>query len=54
VDLGHVGAGTYVDRSKAAYWDGRNQFGERVSSGVYVYHMQTDAMSDTRKLVTRK
>ena len=25
----------YIDKSRAAYWDGRNDLGEKVSSGVY-------------------
>ena len=40
LDLGHQQAGYYANRSKAAYWDGRNQFGESVASGVYFYQLQ--------------
>ena len=32
-------AGYYTDRSLAAYWDGRNGFGERVASGIYFYSL---------------
>ena len=35
--LGHQPAGMYQNRSRAAYWDGRNAFGEKVASGVYFY-----------------
>ena len=35
--LGHQAAGMYQSRSRAAYWDGRNEFGEPVASGVYFY-----------------
>ncbi|MXZ00035.1 hypothetical protein F4Y93_05085, partial [Candidatus Poribacteria bacterium] len=35
--LGHQAAGIYQTRSRAAYWDGRNAFGEPVASGVYFY-----------------
>ena len=35
LNLGHQKAGDYSSRSKAAFWDGRNDAGERVSSGVY-------------------
>ena len=31
LDLGHQLAGYYTDRTKAAYWDGRNESGEPVS-----------------------
>ena len=35
--LGHRAAGMYQSRSRAAYWDGRNQVGELVASGLYFY-----------------
>ena len=35
--LGHLPAGTYQSRSRAAYWDGKNALGESVVSGVYFY-----------------
>ena len=37
LDVGHQPAGIYQQRSRAAYWDGRNQLGEPVASGVYFY-----------------
>ena len=37
LDLGHQIAGYYTDRPKAAYWDGCNEFGETVASGIYFY-----------------
>ena len=40
LDLGHQSAGYYTDRSKAAYWDGRNESGESVASGVYFYQLR--------------
>ena len=35
--LGHRAAGVYTSRNRAAYWDGRNQLGEPVASGLYFY-----------------
>ena len=32
--LGHQPAGNYVNRARAAYWDGKNAFGESVASGI--------------------
>ena len=52
--LGHQSAGYYTSRSRAAYWDGRNAFGERVASGIYFYQLQTDEMSPLRKMVILK
>ena len=54
LDLGHQRAGYYTDRSRAAYWDGRNGFGERVASGVYFYQLRADDYSQMRKMVIVK
>ena len=35
--IGHQVAGVYQSRNRAAYWDGRNQLGESVASGLYFY-----------------
>ena len=37
LEVGHQHAGVYTNRSEAAYWDGRNDAGEFVTSGVYFY-----------------
>ena len=52
--LGHQRAGIYRDRSRAAYWDGRNTLGERVASGLYFYQLQTDNVSSLRKMLILK
>ena len=44
-------AGEYQNKQHAIYWDGRNQAGETVGSGVYFYSLQTAGISQTRKLV---
>ena len=54
LDLGHQRAGYYTSRSRAAYWDGRNDFGERVSSGLYFYQLKTDNLSLLRKMLILK
>ena len=54
LDLGHQQAGYYADRSKAAYWDGRNTSGEVVASGVYFYQFQAGDYSATRRMVILK
>ena len=54
LDLGFQQAGYYIDRSRAAYWDGRNDLGERLASGVYFYQLSTPDSSATRKMVIRK
>ena len=52
--LGHQPAGYYTTRNRAAYWDGRNNLGERVATGVYFYQLQADNMSLLRKMVILK
>ena len=52
--LGHQPAGMYQNRSRAAYWDGRNAFGEPVASGVYFYTLTAGDFSATRKMLIRK
>lgn len=52
--LGHRTAGYYTDKNRAAYWDGRNNVGERAASGVYFYQLQADAISQLRKMIILK
>ena len=52
--LGHQPAGMYQNRSRAAYWDGRNAFGEPVASGVYFYTLTAGDFTATRKMLVRK
>ena len=54
LQLGQQSAGYYTDRERAAYWDGRNAFGEQVASGVYFYQLETDEISSMRKMVILK
>ena len=51
LELGHQAAGYHMSRNQSAYWDGRNDFGERVASGVYFYQLQADITSPLRKMV---
>ena len=54
IDLGFKPQGFYYTRSTAAYWDGRNNMGEQVASGVYFYSLQTPDFSATRKMLILK
>ena len=54
LDLGLQSAGYYVDKSRAAYWDGRNTSGELLASGVYFYQLITAESTTTRKMVILK
>ena len=52
--LGHQAAGTYKSKSQAAYWDGRNELGEQVASGLYFYTLTAGDFSATGKMLIRK
>ena len=52
--LGYQAAGKYQNRSRAIYWNGKNEFGEQVASGVYFYHLSAGDYSATRKMVILK
>ena len=54
LDIGHRIAAFYESRSKAIYWDGRNNLGETVASGVYFYHLSAGDYSATRRMMILK
>ncbi|MBC8231097.1 carboxypeptidase regulatory-like domain-containing protein [bacterium] len=54
INLGEKRAGNYITKDKAAYWDGRNDFGERVSSGVYFYTFRAGEFKATRRMLVVK
>ena len=54
LELGQVPAGVYSEKDRAAYWDGQNEQGEPVASGVYFYTLTAGEFSATRKMVIRK
>jgi hypothetical protein len=54
LDLGHQSAGYYDSRHRAAHWDGKNETGEFVSSGLYFYQLQAGDYTATRRMVILK
>ncbi len=52
--LGFQAAGTYHDKDRAAYWDGRNGIGEPVASGLYFYTLTAGDTTATRRMLIRK
>ena len=54
LNLGYKEAGSHLTQSRAAFWDGKNELGEDVTSGVYFYQLLTDDFTATRKMVILK
>ena len=54
LELGRQAAGFYVGRSRAAYWNGRNMYGESVTSGVYFVVLKAGEYQQARRIVLTK
>ena len=52
--LGNQSAGYYAERGKAAYWDGLNEDGETVASGIYIYQFRAEDYAASRRMVIVK
>jgi hypothetical protein len=58
LDLGYKPSGFYLGKGRVAYWDGKNEDGERVSSGMYFYAInaasKTGDFTAARKMILMK
>ncbi|MBM3240060.1 T9SS type A sorting domain-containing protein [Candidatus Poribacteria bacterium] len=54
LNLGRKSAGIYLDKNQAAYWNGCDSLGNKVSSGMYFYTLQAGEFKATRKMVIMK
>jgi hypothetical protein len=54
LDLGKKEAGEYLSKEKAAYWDAKDEEGQRVASGVYYYTIEASDYSATKKMAIIK
>ena len=52
--IGQQSTGSYLQRNRAMYWDGKNEIGEYVASGIYFYTLTAGRYSATRKMIIRK
>ena len=54
LNLGYRPSGIYQNRTRAAYWDGKNEVGEPVASGLYFYTLTAGNFKATRKMLILK
>jgi photosystem II stability/assembly factor-like uncharacterized protein len=49
--LGNKPAGIYMTKERAAYWDGKNNLSEYISSGIYFYEIEAGVFRAVKKMV---
>ena len=54
LNIGRQEPGNYQNREKAAYWDGRDESGTMVASGIYFYTFIAGDFESTRRMVIKK
>jgi len=54
LQLGQKAPGEYHSKAQAAYWDGKNDAGEVLGSGIYFYEMLSGDYTSVRKAMLRK
>jgi len=54
INIGQKAAGFYLTKNEAARWDGRDENGIRVASGVYFYQIKAGNFIATRKMAIIK
>ena len=54
LDIGKRQSGIYVSPERAVYWDGMDDAGEPVASGVYFYQLSAGDFSKTRRMLLLK
>jgi len=54
MEEGYKAAGHYVSLNRATFWDGKDDNGLPVASGVYFYYLKAGKLEDLKKLVVRR
>ena len=54
LQLGYREAGDHLGRGEAGYWDGRNEFGEPASSGLYLVELRAGRYRAVRRVLLAK
>ena len=44
----------YENQTTTAIWDGKNESGKRISSGIYLYKLETQTTIETKKMLLLK
>ena len=52
--LGYKPVGFWIGKDRSAYWDGKDESGEKASSGIYYYNIQAGNYNATRKMIIVK
>ena len=54
LQLGSQPAGSYLTKDRAAHWNGRNNIGQKVSSGLYFYAIHAGNFTATKRMILLK
>ena len=54
LELGHLPSGLYHNKKRSGYWDGLDQTGKPVASGIYFYILKANGYQEGRKMVVLK
>jgi alkaline phosphatase len=54
IELGKKSTGIYISQDRAVYWDGKNEVGEQVTSGIYFYTIDAGKYTATGKMLMLK
>jgi hypothetical protein len=54
LEVGNLPAGSYISRGQSSYWDGKNDAGEKVSSGLYFYKLTAGDFSAVKRMLMIK
>jgi len=52
--IGNKQAGIYLTKDRAVYWDGRDEVGQKVASGLYYYTIEAGEFKATRRMLMVK
>jgi photosystem II stability/assembly factor-like uncharacterized protein len=53
-EIGYKPSGVYTSQDKALYWDGKDKYGQHVSSGAYFYTISAGNFNAVKKLIILK